>query len=249
MVYDFRARDDVPRVARFRLVPADGSPETGRLTPHTQRLMWNKLFQDTDSNIQNNDYLKQEFICRLGKSGVAYRLQVQFREVLPGDSLGTYNPCVVWNSDVHPWIDVATISLTQPLPDDVTDMTTFDIGRVAEGVLGWPEATGLFDFNAASHVKLELCRRRAEMVLSAPPSSENIIDYFVHVVTGGQPDAAIVDNHCRVYISLIGTRGRTRFIELRRRQKANFGRNSKATFYLTDRCIGDLLCAKIYKDR
>ena len=168
------------------------------------RVTQSSRFQDTDSNIQNNDYLKQEFICRLGQSGVAYRLQVQFREVLPGDSLGTYNPCVVWNSEVHPWIDVATISLTQPLPDDVTDMTTFDIGRVPEGVLGWPEATGLFDFNAVSHVKRELCRRRAEMVLSAPPSSENIIDYFVHVVTGGQPDAAIADNHCRVYISLIG---------------------------------------------
>ena len=44
MVYDFTAKDGVRRVARFRAIPADGSKESGRLTPEEQREAWYSLY-------------------------------------------------------------------------------------------------------------------------------------------------------------------------------------------------------------
>ena len=38
--YDFHAYDEVRRLARFRLIPADGSPESGRLNAQQQKDLW-----------------------------------------------------------------------------------------------------------------------------------------------------------------------------------------------------------------
>lgn len=40
MVYDFIAKDEKKRVARFRVVPVDGTPESGKLSPQEQRDAW-----------------------------------------------------------------------------------------------------------------------------------------------------------------------------------------------------------------
>ena len=39
-IYDFKAKDDMKRYVRFRMIPADGAPETGRLTKEEQRKAW-----------------------------------------------------------------------------------------------------------------------------------------------------------------------------------------------------------------
>lgn len=40
MVYDFHGDDKKKRVGRLRVVPADGSPESGRLSYQEQRDAW-----------------------------------------------------------------------------------------------------------------------------------------------------------------------------------------------------------------
>ena len=37
MAYDYKAKDGVPRYAKFRLIPADGGEETGLMTEYDQR--------------------------------------------------------------------------------------------------------------------------------------------------------------------------------------------------------------------
>jgi len=40
MAYEYKAKDGVPRYAKFRLVPADDRAETGLLTEEEQRKPW-----------------------------------------------------------------------------------------------------------------------------------------------------------------------------------------------------------------
>ena len=40
VILDFKALDNVKRYVRFRLIPADGSPETGLLSEEDQRQPW-----------------------------------------------------------------------------------------------------------------------------------------------------------------------------------------------------------------
>lgn len=40
MAYDYKAKDGVPRYAKFRLIPADGREETGLMTEYDQRKPW-----------------------------------------------------------------------------------------------------------------------------------------------------------------------------------------------------------------
>ena len=46
MAFEYKAKDGVPRYAKFRLVPADGREETGLLTEYDQR----KPSKDNDGN-------------------------------------------------------------------------------------------------------------------------------------------------------------------------------------------------------
>ena len=40
MAFEYKAKDGVPRYAKFRLVPADGREETGLMTEYDQRKPW-----------------------------------------------------------------------------------------------------------------------------------------------------------------------------------------------------------------
>jgi len=40
VIFDFKALDGVKRYVRFRLMPADGSPETGLLSEEVQWQPW-----------------------------------------------------------------------------------------------------------------------------------------------------------------------------------------------------------------
>lgn len=40
MAYDFKAKDGVRRYARFRILPADGRPESGLLSEQEQKKVW-----------------------------------------------------------------------------------------------------------------------------------------------------------------------------------------------------------------
>ena len=44
MAFEYKAKDGVPRYAKFRLVPADGREETGLLTEYDQRRPWLVLY-------------------------------------------------------------------------------------------------------------------------------------------------------------------------------------------------------------
>ena len=40
LAFEYKAKDSVPRYAKFRIVPADGRPETGLMTEQEQRTPW-----------------------------------------------------------------------------------------------------------------------------------------------------------------------------------------------------------------
>ncbi|KAK2148976.1 hypothetical protein LSH36_473g03007 [Paralvinella palmiformis] len=72
VTYEFTSADGASWLARFRLLPADGSTETGLLTAEEQENVWDVVRADLP-----NDYLRSEYSDRLDASAVQYRLQIQ----------------------------------------------------------------------------------------------------------------------------------------------------------------------------
>ena len=55
------------------------------------------------------------------------------------DNNNLYNPALAWDESDHPWIPVASIHLNSVLPDEVIELTRFNIGNKPKTVLSWPE--------------------------------------------------------------------------------------------------------------
>lgn len=41
-----------------------------------------------------------------------------------------YNPSIPWEVTEHPWLHLATITFTQELPPDVSELTRYNIGMI-----------------------------------------------------------------------------------------------------------------------
>lgn len=161
-----------------------------------------------------------------------------------------YNPAKAWNDDEHPWINVATISLTSLLPDDVTENTRFNIGNLPDSTLSIPEGTSVTDFNIVPTIRKEVYSFCQKMRPDEPPTSkEDKVVYLVHAVTGNRFQCGNMDKNCHIYISIIGKDGRTPFRKLDRKTTKDFDVGAKSTFRILDKPVGPFVCAKIYKEK
>lgn len=128
IVYPFRGRDGRQRYAKYRVVPEGLDRESGFLPPERQREPWNQA--RTPGDDRPRKYLGDEFRARLAHGPVVYRLQIQVREFdLDHDTHEFFNSARVWNPAVHPWLDLATVRLTDPLPESVTERTRMWLGH------------------------------------------------------------------------------------------------------------------------
>ena len=153
------------------------------------------------------NYLKKEFAERIVDANIEYRLQVQLHEWdSETDTHMLYNPAKAWDENEHPWINVATISLTSLLPDDVTENTRFNIANLPESTLSIQEGTSVTDFNIVPTIRKEVyfwCQKMRPN--EPPPSKEEKVVYLVHVVTGKRYQCGNLDKNCNIYISIIGS--------------------------------------------
>ena len=115
-----------------------------------------RLLKEEHSRYEPNQYLDKDFRKRIDESTVTYNLQIQLRDWSESDTNALYNPAIIWSDIETPWQDLAKIRLLSLLPDDVIELTRFNIGHLPEGTLGIPQPTSKSDFNSVPAIRKEI---------------------------------------------------------------------------------------------
>jgi hypothetical protein len=77
------------------------------------------------------DYLRQELSERLTRGeAIHFRLEAQFHEPQPCDTLDWYNATIEWESRESPWSSIARIVLDEPMSAGDSDRQVFDPSRL-----------------------------------------------------------------------------------------------------------------------
>jgi arachidonate 5-lipoxygenase len=108
--FEFRARDGRLRYCKFRLLPEDGSPETGIPRDEDLRTPWFQEARPGETLLPN--YLKDEYVERVRNRGARYILQMQLHEWRPDDERDVIlNSLYAWEESTHPWVRVADVHI------------------------------------------------------------------------------------------------------------------------------------------
>ncbi|KAM7441207.1 arachidonate 5-lipoxygenase [Porites harrisoni] len=210
VILDFKAFDGVKRYVRFRLIPADGSRETGLLSEKVQWHPWDN--RRLPKEPLPPDYLKREYKERLGKGPLEYKLQMQLHEAKPNDSHLILHVGREWDESTHPWLDVADLKMTSLLSPTATERLKFIFTNRPPCIDLLP-AQSVDDPNVVLHIRnavyvwsQKLRSRRSNKVLP-----DHMASYLIRVETGSQSGAS---TDATITISLTGTKGKTKMIKL-----------------------------------
>nr|1U5U_A Chain A, Allene oxide synthase-lipoxygenase protein [Plexaura homomalla]1U5U_B Chain B, Allene oxide synthase-lipoxygenase protein [Plexaura homomalla] len=151
----FKAKDGKVRYCRYRALPGDvdikEEDESGRLTEEEQRKIW--IFSRHENEKRPDDYLRKEYVERLQKGPVNYRLQIQIHEASPDDTATIFHAGILWDKETHPWFDLAKVSIKTPLSPDVLEKTAFNIANQPAS-LGLLEAKSPEDYNSIGELRV-----------------------------------------------------------------------------------------------
>ena len=139
-----------------------------------------------DDEKRPEDYLRKEYVQRLSKGHVNYRIQIQIHDSSPSDTATIFHAGILWDKETHPWFDLATVTITTPLAPDVIEKLRFNVDNQPES-LGLLEATSPQDYNSIGHLRKNVYPftqkyRRLKAVSVTP--AENNTDYSIEVETG-----------------------------------------------------------------
>jgi hypothetical protein len=87
------------------------------------------------------------------KEPIEYRLQIQLRSREVNDDKEVFNPSQPWDRTKFPWLDIATIQLTQLLHPCVTERTHFDFMNQPPSLCIEGEADSLYDYRSVVHFR------------------------------------------------------------------------------------------------
>ncbi|XP_074620664.1 allene oxide synthase-lipoxygenase protein-like isoform X3 [Acropora palmata] len=211
IIMDFKAFDGVKRYVRFRLIPADGTPETGLLSEEDQRNVWDQ--KRLPSETRDKAYLKEEFRKRLQGGPLKYKLQLTLHLPQLDDPVDILNVARYWDEATHPWLDVADVTMVVLLSPDATEKMCFNPGNLAPCLELLP-ARSIHHSNCVAHIRKEVYERTQK--LRALRKGSNVVPdksaiYSISVETGKKRKAG---TNARIFISLTGTQGKTGMINL-----------------------------------
>jgi arachidonate 15-lipoxygenase len=111
---EYRAKDGRLRYVKFRMIPAVDGPESGLCNAADKETPWNQA--PIPEERLGPNYLKDELRSRVATEGVHYRMQLQLHEWKAGDTRAVFDAARPWDESTHPWLDLATVELTEILP-------------------------------------------------------------------------------------------------------------------------------------
>lgn len=152
IVLGFTGTDGVRRLVRFRLLPEDRGPDSGIPAGRDLTEPWRQ--QRIETETRPTDYLRNEFLSRFeGGKKVIRHLQLQLHHPVPPDgSDPIYNGNQRWDPDTHPWMDLATVELTEPLTFEEVESLQFRVNRLPDG-MDVPDARSIWDYTSLGYVR------------------------------------------------------------------------------------------------
>ncbi|MEM9338607.1 MAG: hypothetical protein AAGA66_07765 [Bacteroidota bacterium] len=172
----YKAEDKVPRYIKYRAIPAEDVPESGLLDEYDLKIPTeNQRILPGETRVRN--YLKEEYVERLGAGPVNYRLQVQLHEASDSDDAEIFNCCKKWDEASHPWMDLAEITIKKPLSWKESTRMIFTMKNLPKG-LGIIPSYSIYDYNSLNFLRrhsdeARIARRLAIKVFGTPREIPN----------------------------------------------------------------------------
>jgi arachidonate 5-lipoxygenase len=154
LVNHFRGLDGKERYVKYRLVPGDRGAEDGIPTGDDAKTPW--LQQRLPDETRAPDYMRKEFLERVAKKGVVYHLQLRLHG--PGDPDEIFTQAKPWDEATSPWLDLATITLSEPNPPEWTEKLRFSIARQPAS-LGLVESRNIHHPNSVNYLRAHVYRK------------------------------------------------------------------------------------------
>lgn len=172
----FVGKDQIKRYAKYRIIPLEDIPESGKEHNISDWDMSNQRVLPHETRGRN--YLKYEYEDRVRKQGAAYRLQIQTRVASDDDDPEVFNNMVVWNEQIHPWQDVGTFKIDQILSWQESSQLAFSVNNMPKS-LGILPAKSMYDYNSLNYLRShsEFARKMRMLSLKlfgmVPPIPDN----------------------------------------------------------------------------
>jgi hypothetical protein len=99
------------------------APEPGLMTAEDN--IFERWRRSTET--RSIEFSRREMRRRLEAEGeIKLRFQAMFHRPKPGEGVQWFDATLDWDYRDHPWVDVGIITLTDPLPEDVTELLRFN---------------------------------------------------------------------------------------------------------------------------
>ncbi len=148
--FRYVGEDNIPRYAKYRVLPADRRAETGVLDHPDPVEIPNQRV--SAHNPRGRNYLKYEYRDRVEKKGAQYLLQIQLRAAAVDEDPEVFNNMVPWDDVAHPWRDLAHINIDEVLDWEESCRTTFEITNMPK-TLGVLPANSIYDYNSLNYMR------------------------------------------------------------------------------------------------
>lgn len=172
----FEGDDGLKRYAKYRVVPADGTPQSG---VEKELCDWDQCNQRVlPFETRGRNFLKYEYEDRIQKSGACYLLQIQLHPASEDEDSEVFNNMVVWDEDVYPWKDLAIMTIDQTLDWEESTLTAFSVNNMPD-TLGILPARSIYDYNSLNYLRAHAEIARKARLLSykvfgmVPPIPDN----------------------------------------------------------------------------
>ena len=137
-----------------------------------------------EKDSRSSHYLRSEYTKRLVQDPLHYLLQIQVHELAPEEEAvkaTIYNSAELWDGAHHPWLDLATVSVTATLPQSIMEGTKMNVNNLP-GVLSFPKATSVHDPNSLAMLLAELCESlQSRRVKELPGQAQSLTSDWYNV--------------------------------------------------------------------
>lgn len=135
-----------------------------------------------------------EFKERFSQGPVNYTLQIQLHQIKPDDSHLILHAARVWDQENHPWLDLADVTVTSPLPIEVVERTRCSLSH-RPPTIDIPSADTIYDYNSIAYLRSKVYPTSHKMSSSKPRSevakaqTTEAARYSIRVRTGNRKGA------------------------------------------------------------
>lgn len=143
--------DGVKRYACYRVIPR-GAPVEPQHSSEAEIGIFEGNQQAAPDEPRDRNYLKREWVERVGKGPIEYLLQVQIRDAQPDEDPEIFNSNTPWDVAAFPWHDLAVVTIDTALTWEADQLMWFSLRHAPAG-LGILPAKSMDDPNSLNYMR------------------------------------------------------------------------------------------------